>query len=41
MRAVGLRNYLSIEHPQSLLDVELPEPVASGHDLLVAVSRRV
>jgi zinc-binding alcohol dehydrogenase family protein len=37
MKAVGLRNYLSIDHPESLLDVDLPEPVPSGYDLLVAV----
>lgn len=37
MKAVGLRNYLGLDHPESLLDVELPEPVPSGHDLKVAV----
>src|SRR5947207_4985027 len=37
MKAVALTRYLPIEHPESLLDVELPAPVAAGHDLLVAV----
>lgn len=37
MKAVGLYRYLPIDHPESLLDVELPQPMASGHDLLVKV----
>jgi zinc-binding alcohol dehydrogenase family protein len=37
MKAVGLRNYLTLDHPESLLDVELPKPIAQGHDVLVAV----
>lgn len=38
MKAVALKAYLPITHPESLLDVELPEPSATGHDLLVDVS---
>lgn len=37
MKAVGLYRYLPIEHPESLLDLEVPDPVASGRDLLVEV----
>jgi zinc-binding alcohol dehydrogenase family protein len=37
MKAVALTRYLPIDHPESLLDVELPDPVATGRDLLVAV----
>ncbi|MEI2428723.1 MULTISPECIES: zinc-binding alcohol dehydrogenase family protein [Lysobacter] len=37
MKAVALTRYLPIDDPQSLTDVELPAPVASGHDLLVRV----
>ncbi|HVI60504.1 MAG TPA: zinc-binding alcohol dehydrogenase family protein [Luteimonas sp.] len=38
MKAVALTRYLPIDDPQSLLDVELPEPAApTGHDLLVRV----
>lgn len=38
MKAVALTRYLPIDDPQSLLDVELPQPVlANGHDLLVRV----
>ena len=37
MKAVAYANCLPIEADQSLLDVSLPEPVASGHDLLVEV----
>jgi NADPH2:quinone reductase len=37
MKAVALTRYLPITDPQSLLDVELPKPRASGHDLLVRV----
>ncbi|MEW6691114.1 MAG: zinc-binding alcohol dehydrogenase family protein [Pseudomonadota bacterium] len=37
MRAVGLYKYLPIEHPESLLDLELEDPVATGRDLLVEV----
>ena len=37
MKAVGYRQSLPIEHPESLLDFEAPDPVASGRDLLVEV----
>lgn len=37
MKAVGLRRYLPIEHPESLLDVELETPTPAGRDLLVEV----
>jgi zinc-binding alcohol dehydrogenase family protein len=37
MRAVGLYRYLPIEHPDSLVDVELPAPTPSGRDVLVEV----
>ncbi|KYF97381.1 NADPH:quinone reductase [Sorangium cellulosum] len=38
MRAVGLHRYLPIDHPESLLDVELPEPEPGPRDLRVRVS---
>jgi NADPH:quinone reductase len=37
MKAVALTRYLPIADPQSLFDVELPTPAASGHDVLVRV----
>lgn len=37
MKAVGLKRYLPIADPESLLDLDLPMPVAAGHDLLVEV----
>lgn len=37
MKAVGLHRYLPIDHPESLLDLELPQPAASGRDVLVRV----
>ena len=37
MKAVGLYKYLPIDHPESLLDLEVEKPVATGHDLLVGV----
>lgn len=37
MKAIGFAKPLPISHPESLLDVELPDPVAVGHDLLVEV----
>jgi zinc-binding alcohol dehydrogenase family protein len=37
MRAVGYRQSLPITAESSLVDLELPEPVAAGRDLLVAV----
>jgi zinc-binding alcohol dehydrogenase family protein len=37
MKAVALTHYLPITDPQSLVDVELPDPKSRGHDLLVRV----
>ncbi|HTH41119.1 MAG TPA: alcohol dehydrogenase catalytic domain-containing protein, partial [Rhodocyclaceae bacterium] len=37
MKAVAYRQSLPINHPDALLDVDLPVPVATGRDLLVAV----
>jgi zinc-binding alcohol dehydrogenase family protein len=37
MKAIGYRKSLPIEDTDSLLDIELPVPVAHGHDLLVQV----
>ena len=41
MRAVGYRRSLPIDAPEALVDVELPDPVAAGRDLLAEVSRLV
>src|SRR5450830_1020727 len=41
MKAVGYHQALPIDHPESLLDLQLPAPQAqhlAPHDLLVAVS---
>ncbi|MBR0556290.1 zinc-binding alcohol dehydrogenase family protein [Ciceribacter sp. L1K23] len=37
MRAVGYKTPGPITSPESLVDITLPDPVASGHDLLVEV----
>ena len=37
MRAVGLYKYLPVDHPDSLLDVEIPRPEPAARDLLVRV----
>jgi zinc-binding alcohol dehydrogenase family protein len=37
MKAVGLYKYLPIEHPESLLDLDVPKPQVAGRDLLVRV----
>ncbi|CAG9174828.1 zinc-binding alcohol dehydrogenase family protein [Cupriavidus pinatubonensis] len=37
MKAIGLTRYLPISDPDSLVDIELETPAASGHDLLVKV----
>jgi len=37
MKAVGYQKPQPISNPESLLDITLPEPVATGHDLLVEV----
>ncbi|MBI3897371.1 MAG: zinc-binding alcohol dehydrogenase family protein [Gammaproteobacteria bacterium] len=38
MKAVGFYRYLPIDHAESLLDVELPEPTPAEHDLLVTIN---
>jgi len=38
MKAVALTRYLPITDPESLIDVTLPDPVPTGHDLLVRVA---
>ncbi|MGJ8680651.1 zinc-binding alcohol dehydrogenase family protein, partial [Paraglaciecola sp.] len=37
MNAIGYKQSLPINNPLSLVDIELPQPKASGHDLLVRV----
>lgn len=37
MKAIALQRYLPIDHPESLLDVELPTPRPQGRELLVRV----
>jgi zinc-binding alcohol dehydrogenase family protein len=37
MKAVGLYKYLPIDHPESLLDLQVETPRPAGRDLLVAV----
>jgi zinc-binding alcohol dehydrogenase family protein len=37
MKAIAYQNNLPIDHADALVDVTLPDPVATGHDLLVAV----
>ncbi|WP_114327570.1 zinc-binding alcohol dehydrogenase family protein [Candidatus Colwellia aromaticivorans] len=37
MKAIGYTQSLSISDPLSLIDIELPQPTASGHDLLVRI----
>ncbi|MBT8438078.1 MAG: alcohol dehydrogenase catalytic domain-containing protein, partial [Gammaproteobacteria bacterium] len=37
MKAVGYSRSLPISDADSLVDIELPQPVASGHDLLVKI----
>lgn len=38
MKAVGYQKSLAISEPAALLDIELPRPEASGHDILVKVA---
>lgn len=38
MKAIGYTQSLPINDPLSLVDIELPQPIASGHDLLVRIS---
>lgn len=37
MKAVAIRHYLPIDDDNAMLDVDLPEPTPTGHDVLVAV----
>ena len=37
MKAIALTRYLPIDDPQSLVDIELPQPKPGAHDLLVRV----
>jgi NADPH2:quinone reductase len=37
MKAVGFTQYLPVSNPESFLDVVLPTPTPTGHDLLVSV----
>ena len=37
MKAVGFKKSLPIDNPDSLTDIELPQPKATGHDILVKV----
>ena len=37
MKAVGYLKAQAIEHEQSLIDIEIPKPIAKGNDLLVKV----
>ncbi len=37
MKAIGYSEPLPIESPDALLDIELPQPIATGRDLLVKV----
>lgn len=38
MKAVGYQQSLPITDVQSLVDIQLPQPVATGHDLLIKIS---
>ncbi|HSM81608.1 MAG TPA: zinc-binding alcohol dehydrogenase family protein [Nodosilinea sp.] len=37
MKAVALTHYLPISDPRSLVDIDLPDPTPTGHDVLVRV----
>ena len=37
MKAVALTQYLPVEKPDSFLDVDLPKPTPTGHDVLISV----
>lgn len=37
MKAIAYQRNLPIDHPDALVDITLPDPVATGHDLLVEV----
>lgn len=38
MKAIGYSKSLPINEPESLIDIEIPQPIATGNDLLVKVS---
>lgn len=38
MKAIGYKQSLPITHPESLIDVTLAQPIATGHDLLIKVN---
>ncbi|MBL4631105.1 MAG: zinc-binding alcohol dehydrogenase family protein [Paraglaciecola sp.] len=38
MKAIAYSQSLPITDPKSLLDIELPQPIASGHDILVKIN---
>lgn len=38
MKAIGYKTPGPIDHPNALQDIELPRPIATGHDLLVEVA---
>lgn len=38
MKAIGYTKSLPINDPQSLIDIELPQPVATGRDILVKIN---
>ncbi len=38
MKAVGYSTSHPITHPEALLDIDLPQPIATGHDILVKVA---
>lgn len=37
MKAVGYKKALPIDEASSLMDIELPQPIAMGRDLLVKI----
>jgi zinc-binding alcohol dehydrogenase family protein len=37
VKAIALTHYLPVEDPNSFLDVDLPKPIAEGHDILIAI----
>lgn len=38
MKAIGYSKSLPIDHPEALRDINIPQPIATGHDLLVRIS---
>jgi len=38
MKAIGYTKSLPINDPDSLIDINLPQPIASGHDLLIKIN---